>query len=212
MIDLVKSWVVNIVTLVMLIILLEMLVPSGKLKKMISLVTGFILIIAIITPILGFLKKGGELKDIQISQTTFLEQKDLEASARNLSKKQSAIIVTTYKNKLIKDVEENLKTSGKFSEVKADVMVEENSKSDEFGMIRKITVSLKEKEKENLKVNDPNGVKPVIAIQKVNIGNSIKDEASPKKDNISEETRNDVKKKLSQLYNLNLEQISVSGL
>jgi len=204
MIDMIKSWVINITALVMLIVIVEMLVPSGKLKKMISLVTGFILIIAIITPMLGFLKKGGELKDLQVSQSAFLEQKDLEASAGKLSQKQSAIIVSTYRNKLKKDVEANLKAIDKLSDVKADVVVVENSKSEEFGSIKQITVNLKEKEKEQT------GVKPVIAIKKVNIGGNDQDE-STEKSVISDELKSEVKNRLSKLYSVKPEQIAVEG-
>jgi stage III sporulation protein AF len=207
MIEMIKSWVINIAALVMLIVFVEMLVPSGKLKKMISLVTGFILIIAIITPILGFLKKGGELKDLQVSQSAFLDQKELEVSADKLSKKQSAIIVSTYKSKLKKDVEANLTAIGKFSDVEADVMVEENSESKEFGMIRKISVNLKEKKNEK----DQNEVKPVIAIKRVNIGGSTKNETA-QKDGISEDVRNEVRNKLAKLYGINPEQVQVDGL
>ena len=44
MIEFIKNWVVNTVTIVMLIILIEMLIPSGKMKKIVNLVTGFILV------------------------------------------------------------------------------------------------------------------------------------------------------------------------
>lgn len=207
MIEMIKSWVINIAALVMLIVLVEMLVPSGKLKKMVSLVTGFILIIAIITPILGFLKKGGELKDLQVSQSAFLDQKEMEVSADKLSKKQSAIIVSTYKSKLKKDVEANLTAIGKFSDVKADIMVEENSESKEFGMIRKISVNLKEKKNEK----GQNEVMPVIAIKRVNIGGSTKNETA-QKDGISEDVKKEVQNKLAKLYGINPEQIQVDGL
>jgi len=190
----------------MLIVLLEMLVPSGKLKKMISLVTGFILIITIINPILGFLKKGDELKDIQIAQTTFLEQKELEASAGNLTKKQSAIILSTYKSKMIKDVEENVIALGKVSEVKADVIVEENPDSKEFGRIKRIVVNLKQKQE------CFNSVKPVIAIKNIKLGENVNNETLEEKNEISKALGDEVRSKLCKLYNVNLEQIAVGGL
>ena len=43
-----KSWVLNIVMLAIFIALLEIIVPSGKIKKFVNLISGFILILSLI--------------------------------------------------------------------------------------------------------------------------------------------------------------------
>lgn len=202
MIDFLKSWTVNIATLVILIVLLEIIMPSGKLKKVISLVAGFVLIIAIITPVLTILKKGGELKDIQITQTAFLNQKDLEVSSSNMSKKQNAMILATYKNKLVKDIEENLRTIDKVQDVKAEVIVEEDPGSKEYGMIRKISVNVKKKE-------DSKADKAVIAIKKIEVGTVKENKVT---EEISGELSSEVKSKLIKLYNVSQDQVTISKL
>jgi stage III sporulation protein AF len=55
-----KEWILNIVTLSIFIILIEILIPSGKIKKVVNLVTGFILVIALINPILSLFKMDME--------------------------------------------------------------------------------------------------------------------------------------------------------
>lgn len=202
MIDFIKAWTVNIATLVILIVLLEIIMPSGKLKKVISLVAGFVLIIAIITPVLSLLKKGGELKDIQITQTAFLNQKDLEVSSSNMTKKQNAIIISTYKSKLVKDIEDNLKSLDKVEDVKAEVTVEEDSNSKEYGMIRKITVNVRKKE-------DSKADKPVIAIKKVEVGTVKESKASQE---VAGDLSSEVKSKLTKLYNVSSDQIAIGKL
>jgi len=57
MIDFLRNWVVNIVTLVVFVMLIEMMLPSGKVKKIVNLVTGFILVIGLIILCWSCLKK-----------------------------------------------------------------------------------------------------------------------------------------------------------
>ena len=204
MIEFLKSWTINIATLVILIALLEIIMPSGKLKKIISLVAGFILIIAIITPLLSFLKKGDELKDIQITQTAFLNQKDLEASSSNMSKKQSAQIISTYKNKLVRDIEDNVRSLNKVSDAKAEVIVEENPDSKDFGMIKRIVINVKKKEASNAD-------KPVISIEKIQIGGNKEKETNTFEE-VPAELSSEVRSKLMKLYNVSSDQVAVGKL
>jgi stage III sporulation protein AF len=66
MVDFLKNWIINIVTIVMVVVLLEIILPSGKMKKYVSLVTGFIIMIAIINPFVGIFGKGFNIEDIQL--------------------------------------------------------------------------------------------------------------------------------------------------
>ena len=61
-----NKWILNIVTLSIFIILIEVLIPSGKVRKVVTLVTGFILVIALINPILSLLKMEIDIEDYQI--------------------------------------------------------------------------------------------------------------------------------------------------
>lgn len=204
MIEFLKSWTINIATLVILIALIEIIMPSGKLKKIISLVAGFILIIAIITPLLSLLKKGDELKDIQITQTAFLNQKDLEASSSNMSKKQSAQIISTYKNKLVRDIEDNVRSLNKVSDAKAEVIVEEHPDSKDFGMIKRIVINVKNTEASNAD-------KPVISIKKIEIGGNKEKETNTLEE-VPAELSSEVRSKLMKLYNVSSDQVAVGKL
>jgi stage III sporulation protein AF len=50
MIEFLKSWVLNIATIAILLVLIEILIPSGKTKKLVNLISGFLLLITIIQP------------------------------------------------------------------------------------------------------------------------------------------------------------------
>jgi len=143
MIEFLKSWVLNIVTLVTFIVLLEILIPSGKLKKFVNLVSGFILVIAMVNPFLGFLRNGVDLRGFQIPSSNFLDKREIEENSRILNEKQMKQVVEIYREKVIGklvDIAEEIKGIG---EVTADVIINEDYNSDNFGEIKRVYISYK---------------------------------------------------------------------
>lgn len=57
MLEFLRSWIINIVTISLILILFEIIVPSGKIKKIITLVSGFVLLIAVVNPFLQLKKQ-----------------------------------------------------------------------------------------------------------------------------------------------------------
>ena len=107
MIGQLKSWVLNIATLATFIVLLEILIPKGKVKKFVNLVSGFILLIAIINPIAAILKKGFDFKEINIASSNYIDKREIEQSSKFLKEKQMKQIVNTYRNKVIRQLEDS---------------------------------------------------------------------------------------------------------
>jgi len=75
MIDFLRNWVVNIVTLVVFVMLIEMMLPSGKVKKIVNLVTGFILVIGLINPVLELFEKEIDLKEFQLAGSNYIDRR-----------------------------------------------------------------------------------------------------------------------------------------
>ncbi len=165
MIDFFKSWVMNIVTIVILIVLLEMLLPSGKTKKFINLFTGFILIIAILNPFLGLVKKGVDFKGFQLTESNFLDKKQIEQDSKLLNDHQMESITESYRKKLINRLEEEAKGLKGINKVTADVIIDEDYTSDKFGSIKRVYLTLSGNE-------DNSSIKPVAEVKKVKLGES----------------------------------------
>lgn len=163
MIDFFKSWVMNIVTIVILIVLLEMLLPSGKTKKFINLFTGFILIIAILNPFLGLVKKGVDFKGFQLTESNFLDKKQIEQDSKLLNDHQMESITESYRKKLINRLEEEAKGLKGINKVTADVIIDEDYTSDKFGSIKRVYLTLSGNE-------DNSTIKPVAEVKKVKLG------------------------------------------
>lgn len=206
MIDFIKSWVLNIVTLVMLIVLLELIVPSGKTKKFVNLVSGFILIIAIISPVLGVFKNGVDLRQLQINNKMAIEKTELQASNSIYSDKQMQQITQSYKRKLIKDIESSVSNIGGVGSVKGDVIIEENSKSSEFGKIQRIVLTVDEQAEKEI-------VKSVAAVGKINLStiSSMEKVESGTKTHLSAKLSEDIKKTLTKTFDVKDDVIAISS-
>jgi stage III sporulation protein AF len=191
-----KSWVLNIVILAVLIVLLEMLVPSGKIKKFINLVTGFVLVIAIITPFLNFFKSGIDLKEFQIANRNFINRKEIENNSKIMNERQMKQITETYRNKIIDQLEEIAEGISEVSEAEADVIINEDYNSKTFGEIKRayIYIELKKSGEQ---------VKPATKIEKIQISpdETTKKDKNSESEEISDTAFNEVKAKIEKRIN-----------
>ena len=53
----IKKWVLNIATMSVLMVLLDLLMPEGKMRKLTQLVSGFVIMFVMINPALQLLNK-----------------------------------------------------------------------------------------------------------------------------------------------------------
>ena len=164
MIEFIKSWVLNIVMLAIFIVLLEILVPSGKIKKFVNLISGFILIIAIINPVLGLINKDINIDTFFTADSNFIDRTQIEKDSKILNDEQMKQISELYRQKLIKQLEDSSKEVEGVSDASADIIINEDYNSSNFGDIKRAYISLKMDNREN------NTVKPIIKIGEVQIG------------------------------------------
>lgn len=202
MIEQLRTWVLNIVTLTIFIVLLEIFIPKGKLKKFINLVTGFIIIIAIINPIVSIVKKGFEFRDFHISSSNFIDKREIEQSGKLIKEKQMKQIVDAYRDKVIKQLEDSAREVPGVSDVKADIIFNEDYNSQTFGEIKRVILSLSTNDKEN-------STKPVVKVEKIEIG---KGELEKKESNeVSGEIRGQIEGKISKLFDIHKENIVITA-
>jgi len=205
MIEFLKGWVLNITTIVMLIVLFELLVPTGKIKKFISLISGVILIITIVNPFVKLFGKSIDLKEFQISESNFLDKREINQNSEILKEEQQKQIVEVYRGKIISQLENAIKGVKGMEEVTADVIINEDYKSDKFGEIKRIYLKLKLS-------NADSQIKPITKINKVKIGNSEEPgqmENEPGSE-LSDDMRNDITEKVSNLFDVQNENIVIS--
>ena len=88
MLDFLKDWIINIVTISLILILFEMIIPTGKIKKIINLVSGFILLIVIINPFIELKNQNYRLSETTISDSFYIDKKEVENSSKFLKENQ----------------------------------------------------------------------------------------------------------------------------
>jgi stage III sporulation protein AF len=146
MIDFVKDWVIHIVALVLFIVLVEMLLPTGRMKKYVSLVTGVILIIAIISPIVEVLGKNADITAFQITNSNTLDKLQIEKDSKVLEKAQMKQIVEVYRDKIIQQIEQSAEEVEGVSRARAEVLINEDYASRDFGTIQRAYIEIVPKE------------------------------------------------------------------
>ncbi|WP_010252598.1 stage III sporulation protein AF [Acetivibrio cellulolyticus] len=210
MIDFLKDWCLNIVTLVIFIVLLEMLLPSGKMKKMINLVSGLILVIALINPVLGLLKKGVDLEDFQMANSNFIDKKEIMVNSEMIKEEQTKQITNVYRNKVINQLEGIVKEVKGVSDAKADVIINEDYSTENFGEVKKayITLKLGEDDKDAKTVKT---VKVVKTIGKVSVNTKKTDDREKTSEKrIDNGLKAQIEEKIEKILNIQKENIIIS--
>ena len=163
MINVINRWMKQIIFAVVITIIIEMLVPEGKNKKYIKMITNIYIIFIIVSPIFSKLT----LKEINLNEI-FINESTKTVATSNIDN-------TKYiEERYIKNIKESINTnlSNIGYEVKnIDVFI--NIKDEKYGQIEKIRISVEKKQKEEIK-----------KIEKVSIGT---ENNSNMEQNLSEE-------------------------
>ncbi|BDR67361.1 stage III sporulation protein AF [Clostridium tetani] len=145
-----RSWIVNIATVVLFITAVEMLLPNNNLKKYSKFVMGLILMVTLINPLIKLIDKDFNINkyyyefskgiDHEESKESFFQykEKNIERTKENFNKNLQEVVDKKLKNKFPK---------GKF---KVDTKVEFNEEDNNF-TIEGIKVGFKDKRVEKVK-------------------------------------------------------------
>ena len=204
MIEFIKDWVLNIVTLVLFIILIEMLVPSGRMKKYAGLVTGFILIIAIINPFIGLIGGKFSLTDSMAASGGFLDRVEIQKDSKLLEEAQMKQIVEVYRKKIIARLEQTAMDTAGVTGAKADVIINEDYGSENFGEIKRAYLEIEGK-------GDKDSVRPVTKIEKVKVG-GVGETAGQEAETPDPAMVKRLEDRISGLYGVDRSNIVISGL
>lgn len=190
-----RSWIMNIVSAIIFVVFVEMVITTEKFKKYVKLVTGLVLMIIIINPIVTLFNKDFSLDSLTIQSFNSFEQKDIQSKAPQLDDMKNAQIAVIFKQKLTEQVRDQILRIQEIEDVKASIVIDENPNSKTFGEIHEIEIiSIKPRQK------------PVDGkvVQKVDI------DISKKKVQLSEDIIQKVKEKLSNVYEIPNEKIYIN--
>ncbi len=198
MLEFLRSWIINIVTISLILILFEIIVPSGKIKKIITLVSGFVLLIAVVNPFLQLKNGNFDLGEAVQADSLYIDRKEVENSSKLLEETQAKQIAEVYKKKLALRIEEEAGKLEGVTVTRTTVEINEDYNSEKFGEVTKISVELKKasngKEKK--------GIEPVVTVEKIDINAGLNKKKEKEKEGLKFVDPED--KRLAELVKQNL--------
>ncbi|MDN5316525.1 MAG: stage sporulation protein [Thermoanaerobacterium sp.] len=190
-VEMVKNWILQIAYISILAIVFELLIPSSNMKKYVKVVIGLTIMIAIINPILGFLKNGVDINSTLEREYNY-NSIDINSMTKQAEVERNKLIVAEYKKRLNEQIKEKILDVIDASDVEVESSINEDLNDKNFGVIKNVHVVLS-----NVKykmVNDINDGKIIIDTSK-----------SDEKGQILDDIKNDI----SKFYNVPLKNITI---
>lgn len=203
----VYSWLKTIVIFMIFLTILSNLLGKSDFKKYINVVTGLLLVLVTMNPILKLLSMDDSF-DYYFDSVSFnLQTTEVANEMRDAEEGQRQIILENYKEEIVKHIEDLLKEEELYL-LNAKVSIEEDSSSEDYAKIKQITL------KATYSVPDSESETTIekVEIPKIEIGTSAPSEV------VKNENSNDflspmeihIKNVLSDFYNMSEDNINVS--
>lgn len=198
------DWVKSIVFFLVLISVINNLLGSSSYKKYINLISGMILIILVVSPLLRVFDIDEKI-DYYFEKNTFMaDSQDINNDLIKIEQSQMSSIMEEYKKEIKSNAARLLEKEGLYiSSFNVKINEDENSRS--FGTIEKIDIvaAYTYKEESNLLESIDK-----VEIDRIEIGQKNQEENN---DNIKlSETEIYIKNLLSDFYNVDFDNINIS--
>ena len=138
----IKSWVLNIAAVAVLMIILDLLMPEGRIRKFTQLLSGFIIMFVMINPVITIFGKGVNESWAGFQDEAFIWNSQIRNMSGSLQEEQSKQTLELYRKMILADIKSRLKNHEQIKEVEVDIVLNENTKSEKFGEIRKLYLNL----------------------------------------------------------------------
>lgn len=187
--DEVKSWIIQIAYISILAIIFELLIPSSSMKKYVKVVIGLTIMIAIINPVLGFIKSGININNVLEKEYNY-NNVDISGMTKQAEMERNKLIVDEYKKRLNDQIKERILSMVNASDVEVESSIVDDLNDKSFGLVKEIKITI---------FNDKN--------ESSNNSGNISIEVSKANEKTSE--IDNIKNDLSKFYNVPLKNITI---
>jgi stage III sporulation protein AF len=198
------EWVRNIVIYLILNTIIMNLLGNSSYKKYVSIVSGMILLLIVVSPLLKLLNMD-EILDYYLNSNIYqTDVSEFQNELKVMEDKQKDMVFAGFENRIREQVADILKDDGLYLyDIK--VIVNRDSESDSFGAIKSLSVVAGYIEEE------------VIPVQMINIDRIVISDKKGEDDNRKMSISNllspmeiQIKKRLSDFYNMEQDNINIS--
>ncbi|NLL73705.1 MAG: stage III sporulation protein AF [Clostridiales bacterium] len=193
--EFVYEWVRNIVIYLILNTVIMNLLGSSSYKKYVSIVSGMILLLIVLSPFLKLLRMDGIMDYYLNSNIYNSEARDFKRELKLMEDKQRDEVFTDYKEKIKEQVEELISKDGLYI-YDFDLVMNMDEDSEDFGHIKDIKIEAGYEKYES------------APVQKISIDRIVISEKALQKIDSPEEIQ--IKNKLSDFYNMEQDNININ--
>ena len=193
--EFVYEWVRNIVIYLILNTVIMNLLGSSSYKKYVSIVSGMILLLIVLSPFLKLLRMDGIMDYYLNSNIYNSEARDFKRELKLMEDKQRDEVFTDYKEKIKEQVEELISKDGLYI-YDFDLVMNMDEDSEDFGHIKDIKIEAGYEKYES------------APVQKISIDRIVISEKTLQKIDSPEEIQ--IKNKLSDFYNMEQDNININ--
>lgn len=196
---LIYEWIRNIVIYMILNTLILNVFGDSNYKKYIQLVTGMILVVIVISPVIKFLRVSDRVEDLFHAQVYAVDVSDFKSQLKTMEEGQTDFVYREYKERIVSQVEDMI-SDYDLCVKESDIIFETDENCDEFGEIKSMAFVLSPKEEKKEATRERISIKKVMLSKK-------EQETSV---NIPSPTEINIKNELSDFYNIEGDNINIS--
>ncbi|MGF7143440.1 stage III sporulation protein AF [Anaerotaenia torta] len=194
------QWIRNIVVYMMLNTIIMNLLGDKSYKKYVGIVSGMILVLIILSPLMNYMDLG-DMLDYYLQANDFaVEASEFKSDLRRMEETQTDAIFAEYKERIRQQIE-GILAEEKVKLLKADITIDREPTSPTFGEIMEMSITAR-KEKEEEEGNTGRLAIDQIEISPISIGEQEKAKKPPSPLEIN------IKNRLSDFYNM--EQVNIN--
>lgn len=209
MIDALYSWIRNIIVFMIISTVILNLLGKSNYKKYVGLVTGLILVLLVIEPILALTGKHQYFDFSMESFESLVDAQDLSGEMFAMEEHSSNDILAQYK-KVIMNQTNNLISEKGLTVVSMEIAVIEDKASYDFGKILSMDLVAKYKTSNEM----PGKTGEILPIEKIEIGQIVFDKPDKEQKKSQQKVLSameiHIKNQLADFYNMDSNNINIS--
>ena len=153
----IKSYIITLVTMIMLITAIELISPDNSMKKYIKFILGLILISVMISPIISFFSEDADSTASKIEKALILSESGELADSQNNNDSHKKVFVKNLQDNCNKLLKENFKENEFITKIDCELNMEDveyridniqiGVKDKDIGTVEKIIIKTKDESK-----------------------------------------------------------------
>ncbi len=169
LLEFLKTWIINIVTVMILITILEMLIPNNTMKAYVKIIIGLLVIICILQPLFQLTNRDIKIEDEIFKTSTAIDKNTLSLNKNHFQESQKQQFISLYKKRIEQNIQERIEyyNSAKINDIR--IKIEEDIDKKTFGAIKKLEIVLAESIDTNKIENIKKDISSLYGTNKENI-------------------------------------------